>query len=37
MPYEDLESRFPLTFHPFDDALYKDNDVMMAIITPRAI
>jgi len=37
MPYEDLESRFLLTFHPFDDALNKDNDVMMAIITPRAI
>jgi len=37
MPYEDLETRFPLTFHPFDDALNKDNDLMMAIITPRAI
>jgi len=37
MPYEDPESKFPLTFHPFDDALNKDNDVMMAIITPRAI
>jgi len=37
MPYEDLESKFPLTFHPFDDALNKDNDLMMAIITPRAI
>jgi len=37
MPYEDLESRFLLTFHPFDDALNKDNDLMMAIITPRAI
>jgi len=32
MPYEDLETRFPLTFHPFD----KDNDLMIAI-TPRAI
>jgi hypothetical protein len=37
MPYEDEESRFPLTFHPTDDALNKDNDLMMAIITPRAI
>jgi hypothetical protein len=37
MPYEDPETRFPLTFHPFDDALNKDNDLMMAIITPRAI
>ena len=37
MPYEDLETRFPLTFHPFDNALNKDNDLMMAIITPRAI
>jgi hypothetical protein len=37
MPYEDEESRFPLTFHPADDALNKDNDLMMAIITPRAI
>jgi len=36
MPYED-PARFPLTFHPFDDALNKDHDVMMAIITPRAI
>jgi len=37
MPYEDPETRFPLTFHPFDDALNKDHDLMMAIITPRAI
>ena len=37
MPYEDEESRFPLTFHPADDALNKDDDLMMAIITPRAI
>jgi len=35
--YEDPETRFPLTFHPFDDALNKDNDLMMAIITPRPI
>jgi len=37
MPYEDPETIFPVTFHPFDDALNKDNDLMMAIITPRAI
>jgi len=37
MPYEDEESRFPLTFHPADDTLNKDNDLMMAIITLRAI
>jgi len=37
MPYEDTETRFPLTFHPFDNALNKDQDLMMAIITPRAI
>jgi len=37
MPYEDPETRFPLTFHPFDDAINKDHDLMMAIITPRAI
>jgi len=37
MPYEDPDTRFPLTFLPFNDALNKDRDVMMAIITPRAI
>ena len=37
MPYEDPEIRFPLVFHPFDDALNKDINLMMAIITPRAI
>jgi len=37
MPYEDPETRFPLIFHPFDDALNKDTDFMAAIITPRAI
>jgi hypothetical protein len=37
MPYEDPETRFLLTFHPFDDALNKDHDLMMAIITPRTI
>jgi len=37
MPYEDPDTKFPLTFHPFDNALNKDHDLMMAIITPRAI
>jgi len=37
MLYEDLETRFPLTFHLFDNALNKDNDLMMAINAPRAI
>jgi len=37
MPYEDTETRFPLTIHPFDNALNKDYDLMMAIITPRVI
>jgi len=37
MPYEDPETRFLLMFHPSDDALNKDHDLMMAIITPRAI
>jgi len=37
MPYEDPETRFPLTFHPVDNALSKDQDLMTAIITPRAI
>ena len=37
MPYVDEESRFPLLFHPADEALNKDNDLMMAIITARAI
>jgi len=37
MTYEVLETRFLLVFHPFDDALNKDTDLMMTIITPRAI
>jgi len=37
MPYVDEEYRFPLLFHPADEALNKDNDLMMAIFTPRAI
>jgi len=28
---------FPLVFNPFNDALNKDHEVMMALITPRAI
>ena len=32
MPYEDLETRFPLIFHLFDDALNKYIDLMMAIV-----
>jgi hypothetical protein len=35
MPYVDEESRFPLLFHFSDGALNKNNDLMMAIITPR--
>jgi len=37
MPYKDPNTRFPLTFNPFDNALNKDHDLMMAIVTPRAI
>jgi hypothetical protein len=37
MPYIDTESRFPLLFILVDQALNKDNNLMMAIITPRAI
>jgi len=37
MPYGDPHTMFPLVFHPFNDALNKDHDVMMALITPRAI
>jgi len=37
MPYENPDTRFPLIFHPFNYALNKDRDVMIAIITPRAI
>jgi len=31
------EARFPLLFNLADEALNKNNDLMMAIITPRAI
>jgi len=37
MPYVDEESRLPLLFHPADEVLNKDNDLMMAIITLWAI
>jgi len=37
MPYEDPDTMYPLVFHPYNDALNKDHDVMMALITPRAI
>jgi len=37
MPYIDEESGFPLLFNLADEALNKDNDLMMAIITPQAI
>jgi len=35
MPYDDPDTMFPLVFHPFNDALNKDHDVMMALITPE--
>jgi hypothetical protein len=37
MPYIDEESRLPLLFNLADEALNKDNNLVMAIITPRAI
>jgi hypothetical protein len=37
MPYIDEEARFPLLFNFADDALNKDDELMMSIITPRAI
>jgi hypothetical protein len=37
MPYIDEEARFPLLFNFTDDALNKDDELMMAIITLRAI
>jgi len=37
MPYEDPDTMFPLVFHLFNDALNKDHNVMIALITPRAI
>jgi len=37
LPYDDQDTMFPLVFHPFNDALNKDHEVMMALITPRVI
>jgi hypothetical protein len=37
VPYIDEENRFPLLFNFADDTLNQDNELMMAIITPRAI
>ena len=37
MPYIDEESRFSLLFNLANEALNKNKDLMMAIITPRAI
>jgi hypothetical protein len=37
VPYIDEETRFPFLFNFADDALNKDDELMMAIITPRAI
>jgi hypothetical protein len=37
MRYIDEEARFPLLFNFADDALNKDDELMMAIITPWAI
>jgi len=37
MPYEDPDTMFPLVFHPFNNDLNKDDEVMMALITLRII
>ena len=37
MPYIDKEARFPLLFNFAAEALNKSDELMMAIITPRAI
>ena len=37
MPYEDPDTMFSLVFHPFNNALNKDDEVKMALITPRVI
>ena len=37
MSYIDEESRLPLLFNLADEALNQDNNLVMAIITPRAI
>jgi hypothetical protein len=36
VPYIDEENKFPLLFNFADDELNQDNELMMAIITPRA-
>ena len=37
LAYDDPDSMLPLVFNPFNEALNKDNEVMMAMVTPRAI
>jgi hypothetical protein len=37
LAYDDPDSMLPLVFNPFDEALDRNNEVMMAIVTPRAI
>jgi len=37
LAYDDPDNMLPLVFNPFNDALGKDNEVMMALVTPRAI
>jgi hypothetical protein len=37
VPYIDEDNKFPLLFNFADSDLNQDNDLMMAIITPRAI
>jgi len=37
LAYDDPDSMLPLAFNPFDEPLDRDNEVMMAIVTPRAI
>jgi len=37
LAYDDPDTVFPLVLNPFDEALDKDNEVMMALVTPRAI
>jgi hypothetical protein len=37
VPYIDEDNKFPLLFNFADDDLNQDNELMMAIITPRAI
>ena len=37
LAYDDPDTVFPLVFNPFDEALDKNNELMMALVTPRAI